>query len=304
MRFDNWRNAACFVNGWRELRLTVPMEAGLRRADDGVWIVGWFQTRPDLGFAIVFGLIVLLLGLCVVRGGRALAIVAGLVAFPFMYVASPYSSAWQDGRYGSYLIPFLALAIATGTFEGVRRIRAPRIIAELIISAVVVVALLLTIVGLRQVVHLAPSSYVVNWGNPDSPTMGAISRLEAAGIKTGYADYWVAYKLDFLSRGQLHITTAGFDADRSQAINTVVQRSPRPVWLFVPAAEATRDGTQFSAPSVARGPDAMPEATFLGILSRLGVGYRVIDAGILQAVVPSRALTPYEVGMPGAHPDP
>ena len=42
----------------------------------------------------------------------------------------------------------------------------------------------------------------------------AILKLEARGVVTGYADCWVSYKLDFLSRGRLDIAAAGFDARR------------------------------------------------------------------------------------------
>jgi hypothetical protein len=169
-------------------------------------------------------------------------------------------------------------------------------------TGVVVVSTILAVVGLHQVVQLERSTYTSEWGNPDAPTLTAISKLEAGGVITGYADYWVSYKLDFLSRGRLDITTAGFDTHRSPAINADVTRSSHPVWLFVPPSEATLDGTQFSAPSLAVGPDTVTEAQFLKTLRQLGVGYRVLNTAIVRAVIPDRTLTPYEAKMPGAMP--
>jgi hypothetical protein len=169
-------------------------------------------------------------------------------------------------------------------------------------AGVVSVSVVLAVVGLHQIVNLESGSYTSGWGNPDDATLAAISKLEGAGIATGYADYWVAYKIDFLSRGRLNITTAGYDDDRSPTINAAVQRSNRPAWLFVPSREAYLEGIQFSAPRLDVGPDTVPESQFTATLHQLGVSYRVVDTGILRAVIPDRTLTPYEVKIPGAVP--
>jgi hypothetical protein len=39
---------------------------------------------------------------------------------------------------------------------------------------------------------------------------------------------------------------------------------------------------------------------FEATLARLGIPYRVLDFGILQAVVPARGVDQFEAGMPGA----
>ena len=101
-------------------------------------------------------------------------------------------------------------------------------------SCVVALSVLLAAVGVRQLINLESTSFTADWGNPDGGTLAAISRLEHAGVTTGYADYFVAYKLDFLSAGRLKITTAGFEDDRSVVINRDVVHSNRPAWLFVP----------------------------------------------------------------------
>ncbi len=276
----------------------LPMETGLRRADDGAWIT----PVHTLSFAIVIVVLLASLVACLRRGGPALAIALGVLVFPILYAASPASWAWQDGRYAGYLVPLIALVLGTGICGMVRRARDPVGIASLVMTGVVVLSTILAVVGLHQVIQLERSTYTSEWGNPDAPTLTAISKLEAEGVSTGYADYWVSYKLDFLSRGRLAITTTGFDTHRSPAINADVTRSSHPAWLFVPPSEATLDGTQFSAPSLAVGPDTVTETQFLRTLRQLGVGYRVLNTAIVRVVIPDRTLTPYEAKMPGAMP--
>ena len=147
-----------------------------------------------------------------------------------------------------------------------------------------------------------PASFTSSWGNPDGAGQVVVSKLEDAAIRTGYADYWVAYKLDFLAKGRLSVTTAGYEDDRSQTINAAVVHSQDPAWIFVPPSAATKDGTQFTAPSLIVGPDTVTEGQFTATLQRLGISYRVIDVGLARAVVPSRAVTPFEAGLPGAIP--
>jgi len=67
---------------------------------------------------------------------------------------------------------------------------------------------------------------------------------------TAYADYWVAYKLDFLGRGHLAVTTVGYDTNRSVAYDTAVHDSRQPAWLFVPMGEARVHGTGYLQNSV------------------------------------------------------
>ena len=278
---------------------TLPMLAGLRTADSGRWILNSPSTRvfARILFAVVLAVVAALLLLCLRRGGRALAVVAGVLLFPILYAFSPYTWYWQDGRYASYLVPLLALAISVGSCQAVWLLKGPPVAESLVMSGVVIVALVLGVVGLRQVVHVESTSFVSRWGNPDSSTLVAIRKLEAGGVRTGYADYWVAYKLDFLSRGRLDISTGAHDTNRSASITRAVAQSASPAWLFVPGSEATIDGTQFSASLAIVGPDGVTEARFLARLHQLGIGYRVVDAQIVRAVIPDQPVSPYAPGL-------
>ena len=166
-------------------------------------------------------------------------------------------------------------------------------------SAVVAISVTLTVAGFFHLIQTAPQIFTSGWGDPDAPTLATISQLEAAGVTTGYADYWVAYKLDFLSRGRLTITTTGYDADRSRSINKKVAASTWPAYLFVPARKSGIDGTQYSAPNLIIGPDGVSESTFLAALGRLGVPHRIIDTGTLVAVVPFEPISQAKAQFPG-----
>jgi hypothetical protein len=194
------------------------------------------------------------------------------------------------------------MVLAIGLFEAGRRLRWPSPVTTVALSVVVLLAFGLSVVGVHEFDQLTPDSFTSTWGNPDGATQAAVARLERAGIRTGYADYWVAYKLDFYGKGDLEVTTAGYDVDRFTAIDGAVRRSSHPAWLFVPDTEATRDGTQFSVPNLDVGPDTETESRFTARLMSLGVPYRVVDTGIVTAVIPARTVTPYEVGLPGAAP--
>ena len=64
-------------------------------------------------------------------------------------------------------------------------------------------------------------------------------------------------------------------------------------WLFVPASHLKTALAQFG-PDV-NGPQGLPERSFVAQLDHLGIPYRVVDAGLFEAVVPSRAVTPSRI---------
>ncbi len=104
-------------------RYVLPMSLGLDRADDGRPLLG---SGERLGLLIFLGVLVVALVLCILRGGPSLALALGVLAFPFLYAWSPASWAWEDGRYATYLPSLLAVVLAVGATESVRRIGLPR----------------------------------------------------------------------------------------------------------------------------------------------------------------------------------
>jgi hypothetical protein len=55
---------------------------------------------------------------------------------------------------------------------------------------------------------------------------------------------------------------------------------------------------QFAQNAHIQGPDGLPVAAFVAALDRMGVPYRVVNAGLVQAVIPARAVSPQQVGLP------
>jgi hypothetical protein len=277
----------------------LPMEFDLIRSGDGARFFG--SAEPFL-----YGLCLFLLGaallLCAARGGPSLALAAGVVALPFIYAISPFTWEWQDGRYGNYLTPLMAIVIAIAIKEAGRRLHLPRDVPVLVLAGTVVLVFGLSVFGTSRAAAWSPTHLTSTWGDPDDATIGLVRQLEHDGLRTGYADYWVAYKLDFYSRGALAMTTAGYEVDRSLSIDDRVKRSAHPAWLFVPIDEASRDATQFSAPPLTVGPAGVTEAVFEETLQRLRIPYSTVNTPLLSAVVPARPLTPFEAGIPGSSP--
>jgi hypothetical protein len=231
-----------------------------------------------------------------------LAVAVAVIAFPFLYAYSPASWAWADGRYCVYLPPLLAVTLAVGATEFVRRIGLGRDAGTWLMAGALLVAGGLSAVGARSVVSMKAYAYTSTWGDPDVPTSTFTSRLEAAGVHTAYAGYWVAYKVDFAGHGNVTVTSAGYETDRSAAIDAAVADSADPAWIFVPADEVRVDHDQFTnAPSTAS-IDTVTEPRFEATLRSLHVPYRVLDLGIAHVVVPARKVTPWEAGLPGSSP--
>ncbi|HEX3565807.1 MAG TPA: glycosyltransferase family 39 protein [Acidimicrobiales bacterium] len=271
-----------------------------------------FRHNQPLQLVFQFGvdaIIVVAVVLCAAKGGRGLAIVAGAVALPFIFALQPGTWFWEDGRYGVFvgalLVPVLAIAcdqvpVLARRFSQGHRHRQSRAPASgrYLMVAVVVVSSVFSVMSFSQVVA-GNGSFFSNWGDPNAPTLAAIDRLEAGGVRTGYAEYWLAYDLDFLSKERLAITTVpGADTNRSKSLNRVVEHSRQPAWLFVPQDRLEQGYLLFADTEAIVGPASMPEAAFTAKLKALGIPYRIVDAGVIRAVIPSRSVTPKQVGLP------
>jgi len=287
----------------------LPMQSNLVAPDSAADLF----HRP-LQLVFEFGVdvvVVLALALCVVKGGRGLAIAAGALALPFLVAFQPGTWYWLDGRYGVYVAAFLVLVLAIGCDQvraligrrGFRHSHAGVSKAgRYLMCGLLAVSAVLTMISFHQSsawFDRGDHGFLSNWRDPNAPTARVIATLESADVRTGYADYWVAYDLDFLSNGRLAVTTvAGADTNRSQAINRMVEASPRAAWLFVPPGRVVEGYQQFAGTPAIVGPASMTEEAFLSKLHALGVSYHIVNAGMIQAVVPSRPVTPKELGLP------
>ena len=243
---------------------------------------------------------------CAVRGGRWLAVVLGVVAFPFLIAAQPGTWFWTNGQYVVFLGPLLVFAVVPGLEEAFSRIpgqsrrhhhrhhrRDKRALTVVALSGGLAAAMALSLFALAGDNQTSVGQLASGWANPNASSDRAISVLRAHGIRDGFADYWVAYKLDLLSDQMLTITPAKGDVDRQPALARAVARSRQQAWLFVPPSQTSAEATQFF--TTIPGPDDITESRFLATLRILHVRYRVVHAGILTAVVPARHITIDEV---------
>jgi hypothetical protein len=298
-----------FNNGfWGRLgvfgRLSMPIELNLRRLPTGMFLFGGTGAgfRHALGVTVTVAAITiagLATMLCAVRGGRWLALALSVAAFPFLFAAQPGTWFWADGRYIVFLGPLLALSVVSGIEEAVHLLSARRSwshsfsvsIAALIVSGVLTAGIVLSVFAIAGDNQASVGTLTSGWGDPDGPVSTAVASLRMAGVHDGFADYWVAYKLDFLSDRGMTFTTARGDVDRHKAFDHVVEGESAQAWIFVPPSELDIGYRQFSPTAMIAGPDGIAEAHFLAVLRALGVPFRVVNAGIVSAVIPQRKVT-------------
>lgn len=300
---------------------SLPLLLDLRVPASGVWSV----TR-SVGLVLtgVLGAALAAAGLwCVARRtvGAALAVAVGI--FPFLFAMNPGSWLWQSGRYVSYFVPLaLLLAISAlddaATSVGARsaarvashaRSPAPRRAARGLVAVAVAVAALFGSVAssaldlARYEPVLVPPGTALGPGGPDAPAAALAASLERHGVREGFADYWVAYKLDFLSGGRLRIMPTPPSPLRSPGVMASVRGASArdQAWLFVTPTPAEELEYHVFGSTVIQGPSGMPEATFLADLARLGDRSRVVRLGPVTAVYSSRRVSFAELGL---HPHP
>ena len=116
----------------------LPMLLGLRVEGAGRWL----GSRPlGLGLSVVLGVVILVaMAVVALRAPAARLLLAFLVPFPFLYAVFPTSAFWNDGRYGLYLPPMLALTVAGAVF-----VAAPRPAARAVVAVVAVLATVSTV---------------------------------------------------------------------------------------------------------------------------------------------------------------
>ncbi len=278
---------------------SLPMVLNLRNQGTGAWL--WARSTALVVLVLLLAVLVGALVLCAVRGGRSLILALGVVLFPFLVALSPATWFWQDGRYDNFFVPMVTIVVVVGCAEASRRLagswrseRRAVSLGRLLASGLFAFLIATSIVNFTSFVSPL-DSFFTGWTNPNGPTLHAITTLEDNGVQDGYADYWVAYRLDLLSLGRLQLTTAGADPDRWQSLDAQVNHSPKTSWLFVPVT--TAGVTQFASTTAIQGPGGLTQAQFVADLGRLGISYRVVDTGLIQAVIPDRVVTPSEIGL-------
>jgi hypothetical protein len=282
------------------MQYVLPMQLGLREYETGAWFTGNSAIRWFVESAVLATVALALLN-GIAQRGRVTALVIGVLCFPVVYSENPGTWFWQDGRYAVYLAPLLLMvtAVACDDIASWRRSRSwvrrlPS--SEAMMAVFVVVSCALSLVAFHNATRVTVSSFSSGWGYPDASSTAAVNSLEKAGIVHGYADYWVAYKLDYLSGGRLVIATSGIgdDLDRWPTIDSTDHLIRRPAWIFV----RPQTITQFSAFPIVGGPNLELEPVFLAGLRQAHIKYRIVNAGALEAVVARQKVEPRQYAGP------
>jgi len=278
------------------LQYMLPMLFSLRAELSGAWI--WLKPISIAIYILLLLFLLASLAICLLRDACTRSIAVGVVLFPFVLAASPATWYWGDGRYANLGFPLIVLVMVVGaikTSEWIRAFRKNRAGQKRLglVATLMAIVLGLAVVSFGRSV-VPPSRFFAGWGNPNGPSIATIASLDRHHIRYGFADYWLAYKLDFLSDGYLQLTTVGSDVDRWKAQHDYVLHRPEQAWLFANLSAPVFH--QFGDTTALQGPNGMSEAQFLQQLQRLNVKYRLVQLGLLEAVVPTRAVSPAAVG--------
>lgn len=279
----------------------LPMLLGVRLPVSTLWLHG-----VTLGHAAVTVAEVLLAAAVVVgvlQGGRVAVLALAVLAYPFLYALFPATGYWEDGRYGVYFVP-LAVLLVVGVIQGLvsrygsrRTRRAAHKGLVLGGTAVLVIATVLTVLAFKDFYKAAgpaPSKFAADWGHSYQVAHRALSGLEASGVRYAWADYWTAYNMDLV--GGRAVVLSPPNLVRWKALYRQVASSSRPAWIFESPAQHVAAQENLQSPN--QGPNGMTEGQFLAKLDAMGVHYRVVHAGVLDAVLPARKVAPVEVGLP------
>jgi hypothetical protein len=279
----------------------LPLQLGVRTVLSGSWVGG-----PLVGQTL-FALLVVLVGAAVARAVwlcarrprelTPVALAAGVVAFPFLYAAAPSTGFWLDGRYGVYF-PALLAALFGSVLAVPRRETSsdPRWVSAraatpgvLVTAALGVLGAAFLTAGAAHAAGVPSPSFFSGWQSPDSSMQQVVDAMRAHHIEDAYGDYWTAYDLDFVGHGQPVVSPSVLDVNRSAAIAAQVRSSKDPAWLFFAPGQAAAAAAAFSNPQP--GPGPYTEASFEALLRQRGIAFKVVQLGVLDAIVPARRLT-------------
>jgi hypothetical protein len=223
----------------RLLAATLPSALGVRVPFSLAWVGG-----PVVGRLLYLGAFVVLTAALTARGRKLGPLPLAFVVYPILYAIAPYAGTSDDPRYLVLFLPVLAL-----TFAAVPGRRAVALVA---LAAVVV-----SVVGVvemdrgRLALVRADGTTVPN---DLRPLIGALERRK---INRVFANYWVAYRLQFESderilvmpTGQVkyanrsgHVVPVEQDFGRDPAQGKIVAASPRAAHVFLANGGALRIG--------------------------------------------------------------
>ena len=195
---------------------TLPMALDLRVPFALDWALG-----PVLSGLLLLAVLGWVGFLVLRRRSRLGPLVPVALAFPFLYAASSFTWLVEEPRYLLLLMPVLALLLA----EGLRR---PSVAA-----VALAIAFALSFTGLARME--GSFRYETRTGHMDVPDdLGPLlDALDARGVRTVRADYWVAERITFESRERIVA-----NSHRYPPFTERVDASANPARVFVAGTPA------------------------------------------------------------------
>ena len=239
------------------MRRGIPSALGLRHAYTELWL------NPPIG-QVLYWVALAAFVLAAFRLWRSsnLIVITALV-FPVLAALSPSGGYIGEGRYMIFVWPLLALL-----FAGLLATWSHRQIGAV---ALIVLAGTVSVAGLRRlpetVSPFAPDVHVpANMG----PLVDGLERL---GVRHAFAQYWIAYRLDYESGERVRATPT---TSVRNARYLAKARADRHAAYVFPAASAT-------------------EPKFRAGLRKLGIPFRRYRFGDFVVIVPARRTSPEAV---------
>jgi hypothetical protein len=201
----------------------LPMSLGFRVP----WLLDWLPN-PTVGKISFVAVAAALAGVLLHKRRSLELVIAVALPYPFLYALSPFTAYMSEPRYLLLLAPLLALV--TGA-----------LLADLRATLVgLVIAATLSVVALAR---LADSTAIVSAPPRLSPLL---ETLEREGITRAWADYWIAFRITFLTRER--IIVAPTYQDRYPPYTGLVEQSPRSALIFVAPTSLFVSDTNSEAP--------------------------------------------------------
>ena len=225
------------------------------------------------------------------------ALAVAVVAYPFLYAAAPGTAYWNDGRYGIYLPAFVVLLFATALLTW--RVETPPAVpakdaapvrpGALVVGAIgVFAALCLTVAGAgrpgsRRLLHQLARRRCADAARPE--------RHAGAPHHRGLRRLLDRLRPRLPERGKPHgqplaARREPFDGDLLRG--GVDQESGLALLRRRTRRRRRRPCSTIPSP----GPGPYTEQTFEAYLTKLGIPYKVVRLGVLDAVIPQRPLPP------------
>jgi hypothetical protein len=190
--------------------IVLPEWLGVRLPYSKDWLV-W----APLGVALTAAAVTLLLVALARRPRDAEPLLVIAAVYPFLYAATSFTFFTDEPRYLTFIAPVPALLLAT-------LLRRPRVAVGALAVAVAWTAFYL--------VRLEDQGRFRYLAQPAD--MGPlITLLEEEGQDRVFADYWIAYRLDFESGERIIATSTGFV--RNQEYDELVKADPSPAYVYV-----------------------------------------------------------------------